>query len=71
MYQDDLKSNTSQKLKIANTGKLIFHSFQNIAQQNGNALFESGGSAGCFPTTDMQTPPPRSGHLNMKDAQYP
>ena len=26
---------------------------------------------GCFPTTDMQTPPPlRSGHLDIKDAQY-
>ena len=25
---------------------------------------------GCFPTTDMQNPPPlRSGHLNIKDAE--
>ena len=40
VYRDDLKATISQKLKI---GKLIFHAFQNIAQQfrqkNGNCFF--------------------------------
>ena len=33
VYQDDLKSTTSQKLKITKIRKLIFHSFKNFAQQ--------------------------------------
>ena len=70
----------STKLTInqkINVGKLIFHSFQHIAHFSckfGNFWPIFFGRwhlkiIGFFPTKDVQTPPLRSGHSYMKDAE--